>query len=65
MLSSDGISFQSPKNITIQSLQGDLSIEGINVNIKASAQFKAEGSAGTEISSSAVTNVKGSIVNIN
>lgn len=65
MLSSDGISFQSPKNITIQSSQGDLSIEGINVNIKASAQFKAEGSAGTEISSSAVTNVKGSIVNIN
>ena len=40
-------------------------MEGTNVNVKASAQLKAEGSAGAELSSSAVTEVKGSMVNIN
>jgi hypothetical protein len=33
--------------------------------MKAGTQFKAEGSAGLEVSSSAVTVVKGSLVQIN
>ena len=35
------------------------------LELKAGAQWKAEGSAGAEINSSAVTVVKGSVVQIN
>ncbi len=63
-LSSNGISVESAGNIDISS-KGDVTIEGINVNIKASAQFNAEGTAGTEVSSNAITVVKGSLVQIN
>jgi len=44
---------------------GDVDIEGTNVNIKANAQMKAEGSAGAEVSSGGMTEVKGSLVKIN
>lgn len=44
---------------------GDVKIEGTNVSINASAQFKAEGSAGVEMSSGATAILKGSIVQIN
>ena len=44
---------------------GDVKIEGTNVSINASAQFKAEGSAGVEMSSGATAVLKGSIVQIN
>jgi hypothetical protein len=37
----------------------------MGLEIKAGIQFKAEGSAGLEISSSAVTTIKGSLVQIN
>ena len=40
-------------------------MEGTNINIKASAQLKAEGSSGSELKSGAVTVVKGSQVKIN
>lgn len=63
-MDSNGISMESAGEIKIKATK-DLSLEGMNVNIKASAQLKAEGSAGAEISSSASTVVKGSIVQIN
>jgi hypothetical protein len=63
-LSRDGISMESAKDIILKA-SGDIKIEGTNVEIKASAQLKSEGSAGAELSSSGSTVVKGSIVQIN
>lgn len=64
ILDSESISFDTPSEI-IMKAAGDINIEGMNVNIKAGGQFKAEGSAGAEMSTSAVAVVKGSIVQIN
>lgn len=61
---SDGITMESAGDIKIKA-SGDVKIEGTNINLKASAQFKAEGSSGSEVSSGAVTVVKGSQVKIN
>ena len=63
-LSSDGITMESAGDIKIKA-SGDLNLEGTNINLKASAQFKAEGSSGSEVSSGAVTVIKGSQVKIN
>jgi Rhs element Vgr protein len=62
--SDSGISMESPKDIKIKA-SGDLTMEGTNVNIKASAQLKAEGSAGAELSAGGTTTVKGATVMIN
>ncbi|MFD2036111.1 type VI secretion system tip protein VgrG [Belliella marina] len=64
ILDADGIQIISGKDLNIKA-SGDIAIEGMNVTGKASAQIKVEGSAGAEISSSASTVVKGSIVQIN
>lgn len=63
-MQSNGISIESAGNIELIS-KGDITLEGINVNIKASAQLTAEGTSGSEISSNAITVVKGSLVQIN
>jgi len=63
-MSSDGIVMESAKDIKIKA-SGDVNIEGVNINVKAQAQFKAEGSAGAEMSTSGQAKVKGSIVMIN
>ncbi len=60
----DGITLESAKDINLTAT-GDVNIEGTNVCISANAQFKAEGNSGTELSSSAITKVKGSLVQIN
>ncbi|NEW61370.1 phage tail protein [Sulfurovum sp. bin170] len=45
---------------------GDLILEGgMNVTIKAGASLKLEGGSGTELISSAITTIKGSLVKIN
>ncbi|MCH2217202.1 MAG: type VI secretion system tip protein VgrG [Flavobacteriales bacterium] len=59
-----GIALNSPKDINIKAT-GDVNIEGTNVSIAANANFKAEGSAGAEVSTSAVAVLKGSLVQIN
>jgi len=64
MLNKDGISMESGKDIKIKA-KGDVKIEGANISVKASAQFKAEGNSGSELKSGAVTIVKGSQVKIN
>ena len=64
-LNSDGITLESAKDIILSAPQGDVKIEGINVEIAAQANFKAEGSAGAEVSTSAVAVLKGSLVQIN
>lgn len=63
-MDADGIKISSNGKIEMKAAQ-DFTIEGLNVNIKASAQLKAEGSAGAEVSSSAVAVLKGSLVQIN
>jgi hypothetical protein len=63
-INSDGIKMESGKDIILKAT-GDVKVEGINVSLKASAQFKGEGSGGAEISTSAVAILKGSMVQIN
>ncbi|BAZ03828.1 type VI secretion system tip protein VgrG [Calothrix sp. NIES-3974] len=67
-----GISIKSPKDITLEATgkltlkaTQDTSIEGLNVQVKANAQFKAQGNAGAEVSTSAIAILKGSLVQIN
>ena len=67
-----GITMKSPQDITLEATgkltlkaTQDTSIEGLNVNAKANAQFKAEGNAGVEVSTSAIAVLKGSLVQIN
>ncbi len=63
-IDSKGIKLESTGNIELKAT-GDVKIEGTNVSINATAQFKAEGSAGAEVSSGAAAILKGSIVQIN
>ncbi|MFD1163827.1 type VI secretion system tip protein VgrG [Hwangdonia seohaensis] len=63
-MDSSGIAMESAGDIQIKA-SGDVNIEGSNVSAKANIQFKAEGSAGVEMSSSATAVLKGSLVQIN
>ncbi len=63
-MTSDGVTMNSAKDVVIKAA-GDVSIEGANVNLKASAQLKAEGGAGAELSAGGSTVVKGAMVQIN
>lgn len=63
-IDSNGIIMESAGNIELKA-SGDVSIEGTNVSITANAEFKAEGSAGAEVSTSAIAVLKGSLVQIN
>ena len=64
VMNDSGIEITSIKDFKVKAT-GDIKLEGTGVDIKANAQFKASGGAGSEVSSSAVTNIKGSLVNIN
>jgi Rhs element Vgr protein len=64
VMNSDGITLESAKDLILKAT-GDLKSEGTNVESKATSSFKAEGSAGAELSSSATLVVKGSLVQIN
>lgn len=64
VLNDQGITLESQKKITIKASQ-DVVIEGNNVNIKANAQLKAEGTQGAEFSAKGNTTVKGALVQIN
>jgi Rhs element Vgr protein len=64
LMNSDGITLESAKDVILKAT-GDLKTEGVNIESKASASYKAEGSAGVELSSSATMTIKGSLVQIN
>jgi hypothetical protein len=49
----------------LKASSGDIEVEGMNIKQKAQAEFKAEGSAGLEVSTSAIAKLKGSLVQIN
>ncbi|MFD1604379.1 type VI secretion system tip protein VgrG [Flavobacterium artemisiae] len=61
---SAGIKMESLGNIELKAT-GDVKIEGMNVTVSATAQFKGAGNAGAELSSAGVAIVKGSQVMIN
>lgn len=63
-LNADGISLESASNIQI-SATNDVKIEGTNIELTASAEFKAEGSARAEISAGGTMVIRGGIVQIN
>jgi uncharacterized protein involved in type VI secretion and phage assembly len=63
-INSDGIAMESAGDISLKA-SGDVTIEGTNVSLTANAEFKAEGSAGAEMSTSAIAVLKGSLVQIN
>ncbi|MDN3670819.1 type VI secretion system tip protein VgrG [Echinicola jeungdonensis] len=64
LMDSNGITMESAKDLVLKAT-GDVNIEGTNIFAAANAQFKAEGSAGAEMSTSAIAVVKGSLVQIN
>ncbi|MGZ4063614.1 MAG: type VI secretion system tip protein VgrG, partial [Bacteroidia bacterium] len=63
-MSKDGITINSAKDLNLKA-KGDVKIDGVNMTLSASAKFKTEGKSGIEISSSANTVIKGSVVQIN
>ena len=63
-MNKDGITLESKKDLILKAT-GDVKMDGVNITIKASAQLKAQGQAGGEVSSSANMVVKGAIVQIN
>ena len=65
LLNKDGITLESSKKLILKSSSGDIEAEGMNIKHTAKSQFKAEGSAGIELTSSAVAKLKGSLVQIN
>jgi uncharacterized protein involved in type VI secretion and phage assembly len=52
-------------NVDMTIDDSDLKIKGVNISIEADAQIKIKASAGIDIESSAVTNIKGSVINLN
>lgn len=63
-MNEDGIKIESIKDIILKA-SGDVKVDGVNIEIKGSANTKVEGNSGAELSSGGVTKVKGSLVNIN
>jgi Rhs element Vgr protein len=63
-MSSGGITISSASNLELKAVQ-DVKMQGINVETKAAATYKAEGTAGAEVSTSAILTLKGSLVKIN
>ncbi|CAL1517150.1 type VI secretion system tip protein VgrG [Chitinophaga sp. MM2321] len=63
-MDTDGITIESKKVITIKT-DDDIAIKGKNIESTAQASFKADGSAGIELTSSAIAKLKGSLVQIN
>lgn len=63
-LSDQGIQLRSQLNISV-STTADLELKGTNVTVEATMKAKVVGNAGAELTSPAITTVKGSLVQIN
>lgn len=64
LLDDAGITLESSKDITLKA-GGDVKIDGTNIDMAASAELKADGGAGSKLTSGATTVVKGATVMIN
>jgi phage protein D len=65
LTASGKLELKGAKGVLMSSSSGDVSISGKKVGLKAKAKFEASGSAGADIKSSGVVNIKGSMVNVN
>jgi len=63
-MNADGITLNSSKDLILKAA-GDVTIEGVNVAAKASAEFTGEGSAGAKLSAGGNTTIEGALVMIN
>ncbi|MCD6063678.1 MAG: vgrG [Flavipsychrobacter sp.] len=63
-MDTEGITMESAKDVKVKAA-GDIKIEGMNIEIKASISLKGEGSSSSALSSSGMTEIKGSLVSIN
>jgi Rhs element Vgr protein len=63
-LNADGITIESAADINIKA-SGDINLDGTNISNSASAEFKADGGAGAELTTGAICKVEGSLVQIN
>jgi Rhs element Vgr protein len=63
-MTSGGILLESPGNIDMIA-SGDVTINGVNVNLKANASLVAEGASGADFKSDAMVTIKGSVTKIN
>ena len=59
------LNLTAAKNITISSSGGDVAIEGTNIKSTAKAKFEVSGNAGLALKTSAIAEIKGSLVKIN
>jgi Rhs element Vgr protein len=64
IMNADGITIESSKKIVLKS-NDDIEVEGKDIKHTATANFKADGTAGIELTSSAIAKLKGSLVQIN
>ena len=71
-MNDSGIELKSPKDIKLDAKGSveikavkDVKVKGLNVDVKAQAEFKADGGAGAKLTTSAIAVVKGSMVQIN
>jgi phage gp45-like len=64
VMDSNGITIQSNGKIEIKAQQ-DLKMEGLNVDVKSQASFKAQGQASAEVKASGTLTLKGAVVQIN
>ena len=64
IMNAEGITIESKKKIVLKT-SDNIEVEGKDIQHTAKASFKAEGTAGIELSSSAVAKLKGSLVQIN
>ncbi|HEX6911629.1 MAG TPA: type VI secretion system tip protein VgrG [Longimicrobium sp.] len=64
-MTSDGITVQSARSLTLKA-GTELKLEsGTALSVKGGSELKMEGAAGAELSSSAITKVKGSLLQLN
>ena len=64
VMNDQGITVESQKALIIKTAQ-DINMEANNINIKAKAELKAQGTSAAEFSSAGNTVLKGGIVQIN
>lgn len=64
-MTKDGITIESAKNINLTTKSGDVLIDGVNMEMKATGELKAEANAKTEIKSSGLMDISGATVQIN
>ncbi len=66
ILDDKGITMESSKDFIVKAASGNVKLEGMKADIKASSGFKADGGAGCELSAgNGITVVKGGLVQIN